>query len=288
MIHLTPVEEGRVALKIQEPGRPRQAMNEIALHRALNGRHGRLHPGIIRLIEAFVFRGCITMTFERHGCGLYKILRAGPMDWNWRKPPMPNPLSPPPPDRDFTSTARRIASDDLSLPVQEIVGRTPHWLLRSGSMAIAGGLSALLLLGFIIHYPDVIASRITLTGVNPPVAVVARNSGNLQSLRVKENDPVRLGALLGVIANSAESSRIFRLREDLEKLRPLLSDSTAGTPLSLGAETQLGSVQPAYAEFHYNYNEYQTRLTNDFTENTLSILRRQLEQKRTQITDIRQ
>jgi serine/threonine protein kinase len=80
MIPLTPVEEGRVALKIQDPSRPRQAMNEIALHRALNGRHGRLHPGIIRLIEAFVFRGCITMTFERHGCGLDKILRAGPME----------------------------------------------------------------------------------------------------------------------------------------------------------------------------------------------------------------
>src|SRR5262249_19759452 len=80
MIPMTQVEEGRVALKIQRPGRPRAAMNEIALHRALKRQHGPSPLGIIRMIEAFVVRGCMTMTFERHGCGLDTMLRSGPMD----------------------------------------------------------------------------------------------------------------------------------------------------------------------------------------------------------------
>lgn len=185
-------------------------------------------------------------------------------------------------------TPRASAASDLSLPARDIMSRTPSWILRSGSSILAGATVLLLLLAWMIHSPDVIEGHIMVTGLNPPVSLVARQSGLLEDLSVKEKQQVRRGDLLGVIQNPAASARVFWLREQVAKLEPFLTDPDLFVTLELGAETRLGAVQPAYSDFFTHYRNYQTLLADKHATQTFAVLQQQLERKKSQLASARQ
>ena len=170
-------------------------------------------------------------------------------------------------------------SADYSSSAQEVLGRTPPWLLRSGTNVVAVVVALLLLLSWLIHYPDSIRGKIIITGANPSVGVVARQSGQLERLCVKEGQRVNKGHLLGVIANPANTDRMLRLKEELGKLQPFLADSSTFVSLDLSNEAQLGGVQVAYSDFHARYRQYEALLHDDYADKTVALLQRQLDQK---------
>jgi multidrug resistance efflux pump len=186
------------------------------------------------------------------------------------------------------SDLERPASIDYSSGVQEVLGRTPPWLLRSGMNVVAIAVALLLFLSWIIHYPDTIGGKITITGANPSVAVVARQSGQLERLYVKEGEQVTKGRLLGVITNPANTEQMLRLKDELQKFQSFLADSVAFTSLSLSDEAQLGAVQVAYGEFHTRYRQYEALLHDDYADKMADLLQRQLDHKHMEATRIEQ
>ena len=71
----------------------------------------------------------------------------------------------------------------VSAEVSEFMHRPPHWLMRAGLTMLAGALILVFILAAVIHYPDTITSRMTITGSQPVVEIIA-------SLRVKEGEHV--------------------------------------------------------------------------------------------------
>src|SRR5207247_6115579 len=133
-----------------------------------------------------------------------------------------------------------------------------------------------LFLSWLIDYPDTVGGRITVTGATPALEVVARQSGQLERLCVKEGERVEKGHLLGVIKNPATTERVLHLKEELQKLRPFLADPSAFVPIRVAGETELGAVQIAYSDFHSRHQQYQTLLGDDYSEKTVASLRQQL------------
>ena len=80
--------------------------------------------------------------------------------------------------------------------VQEILGTPPSWIIRWGTTVILSGICLLLLVGWIVKYPDIIPAQVLITTEVPPISVVARTTGYLSKLVVKENDTVHVGDLL--------------------------------------------------------------------------------------------
>jgi multidrug resistance efflux pump len=200
-----------------------------------------------------------------------------------------------PPNHNTALTVVEIPRDlqapiraDYSSSVQEVLGRTPPWLLRSGTNVVAAVVAVLLLLSWLIHYPDSIRGKITITGANPAVAVVARQSGQLERLCVKEGERVNKGHLLGVIANPADTNRVLRLKDELHKLQPFFSDPSTFIALNLSDETQLGAVQIAYSDFYARYRQYDALLHDDYAERTAALLQRQLDQKHMEADQMQQ
>ena len=105
--------------------------------------------------------------------------------------------------------------EDFSYDVQEIMTRSPHWLLRWGITVLAIIIFVLIFLTWIIRYPDTIKGTMTVTGSTPAVDVVARQSGHLSQLRFKENDPVEKGQILAVIDSPADIERVYAVKERL-------------------------------------------------------------------------
>src|SRR5262245_16157339 len=160
---------------------------------------------------------------------------------------MPNELQPLAEHR--VARVPRPAEIDLGSDVREFMSRPPHWLLRSGTMVLAAALALLLILSIVIKYPDTIVARVTVTGTQPVMEVVARQSGHLETLRVKEGQRVKRGEILAVMQGAARPTTVLALEEKLRLLQSAIA--TEKTPLDISFEPgpELGQLQEQYADF---------------------------------------
>lgn len=179
--------------------------------------------------------------------------------------------------------------EDASHAVREILGRTPVWILRSGTTVVAAMVAMLLLMSWLIRYPDTVSGKITVTGATPSLEVVARQSGQLERLCVEEGEVVSKGHLLGVIKNPANTGRVLQLKSELEKLRAHLDQPAAFITLEVtGGGTDLGVIQNVYSDFHTRYQHYENLVRDEHVARTADLLRRQLEAKQAQLAQMEQ
>ncbi|GHV57607.1 hemolysin [Bacteroidia bacterium] len=140
---------------------------------------------------------------------------------------------------------------------QEVLGDTPPWMLRWGIILIALIVVVFLTGSALIKYPDVISSRIILTGSIPPAAVTARATGKLNQLFVRDNQTVHTGDYLAVIDNPARTEDVLKLKAFMEGFagRDAINCVSTLPPQDL----QLGTLQTTYSNFYitlFNYLEY--------------------------------
>ena len=136
---------------------------------------------------------------------------------------------------------------------QEVLGTVPPWILRWGILILAVFTVILLIGSAVFKYPDIISARVTLTGTQPPAAVVARSSGKLKELFVADNQEVKTGEYLAVIDNPART-------EDVLELKDYLANKPVKFSKLNRFELQLGSLQTLYSSFYttlFEYTEYQ-------------------------------
>lgn len=171
----------------------------------------------------------------------------------------------------------------LSAGAHEFLGRAPHWMVRSGATLFAGLLALLLVLASVIKYPDTIGGRIVITGMQPVGEVVARQSGRLAELRVKEGQPVAKGDILAIIDSSTQSDLIFRLAGKLGQLDQASLTGGAMPDTAFKPEDGLGKLQPPYAAFLNSYNQLRSLIVDDYAEKAGALLGRELDRKREQI-----
>ncbi|MCF8372249.1 MAG: HlyD family efflux transporter periplasmic adaptor subunit [Bacteroidales bacterium] len=146
-----------------------------------------------------------------------------------------------------------IRSDDF----QEIIGRTPSWMVRYGIIAITLSILVLLVGSYFFKYPDIIKSRIVITTENPPVSIIARADGKLQGLVVGDNEPVTPGQLLAFIETPANTRDIQRISQILS---PFVNDKTALldsiSTINLDSSFRLGDIQVSFLNFKSAINDY--------------------------------
>jgi HlyD family secretion protein len=154
---------------------------------------------------------------------------------------------------------------------QEVLGGVPAWIVRWG-ITVLGVIVVILLIGSaIFKYPDVISAQITITGLTPPASIVARSSGKIKELYVKDNQDVKAGDYLAVIDNPARTEDVRRLALILSK-REGKSDVSQGkgnttlpnTSLAFGeSRGEVGSLQSIYSQYYtalFQYSEYKRLL----------------------------
>ena len=94
--------------------------------------------------------------------------------------------------------------------VQEIMNFMPHWIVRSGITIVFITILMLLVVSWLIKYPDVIKARITIMSKVPPIEIVARSTGKW-TLYVEDHNSVTAGTVLAVIENPAKISDVFAI-----------------------------------------------------------------------------
>ena len=197
------------------------------------------------------------------------------------------PADDPQPSHAVTVIPPAAVPAPMSAEVREFMGRPPHWLLQSGTTMLAAVLTLLLILSVVIKYPDTITARLSVTGTQPVVEVVARQSGHIESLRIREKQHVAKGEVLAVIQSTARSAVALALIEKLNRLAPEITGEGAGFSVSFKPEEGLGKLQDSYADFLGAFNQLRSIIADDYAQKAGALLRQQLEGKQAQIVTLR-
>ena len=100
--------------------------------------------------------------------------------------------------------------------IQEILSRPPHALIRWGITVFFMVISFLFIGGCFFSYPDTVEAGITITTENPPAWIVARSTGKLKEVFLKDKQKVKAGELIGVVNNPADTREVLLLKKELK------------------------------------------------------------------------
>jgi multidrug efflux pump subunit AcrA (membrane-fusion protein) len=116
-------------------------------------------------------------------------------------------------------------------PVKEIISNPPRRIIRWGTTVIFSVFALIILLSWLIKYPDVIPAPVEITTINPPVTLVSKITGHINKLYVKNGENVSPGQLLAVMETAASIREIELLKTIIDTVQMpeiLLSESFPG------------------------------------------------------------
>jgi HlyD family secretion protein len=177
--------------------------------------------------------------------------------------------------------------------VQEILGRPPRWIICWGITVIFIVIAGLFVGSYFFKYPEVIAAPIIVTTENLPVNIIAKTTGRIDTLFVRENQTIQKQQLLGAIENPAHTGDLFTLNKALSQF--LCRDTTDILHTSWPANLQLGAIQNAYNQFVKACEDYRYFLQTHYHQKKIKVIEKQiavqntlLKQSRKQLSLIRE
>lgn len=135
--------------------------------------------------------------------------------------------------------------------VQDILTKVPHWMIRWGTVLIFVIILMLFFVSWFIKYPDVVNTEIVITTNIPPEKIVAKSSGRIEAILVKNKSIVSKNSTLAIIENTANYNDVFLLKSIIDNYN--INDPKTEFPFSKLKNTQLGEIESAYAVFQKDY-----------------------------------
>ena len=135
--------------------------------------------------------------------------------------------------------------------VQDILTRVPHWMIRWGTVLIFGIIMMLFFVSWFLKYPDVVSTQIVITTTIPPEKIVAKTTGRIEAILVRDKATVLENTTLAIIENNANYKDVFILKNCIAHFD---LNGTAKFPFHLLEKAQLGDVESAYAIFQKEYS----------------------------------
>jgi multidrug resistance efflux pump len=162
--------------------------------------------------------------------------------------------------------------------LQEVLSHNPPWALRWGNTLFLLILLGMMALAWIIKYPEIVTVSFRLTSDDAPKPVVAKSTGRLVKLWVKENQPVQQGQTLAYLESTASHQEVLRLEQALEKLAILVKMGRFEVISSFkaGDFQKLGEIQADYQTFMQSFTETATLFANGYLDKKKSFLNDEL------------
>ncbi len=150
--------------------------------------------------------------------------------------------------------------------VQEIIGYVPPWIVRWGITVFFAILVLIVLVSWMIHYPDLVKAPFRLTALDAPKAIYTRTDGKLVKLFVQDNTPVRKEAVLAYVESTADHDEVLALTKQLDTLLAWMHTGQVNQleNTQIQPHSHLGELQPAYQAFTQDYSELLSFLSNGF------------------------
>ena len=86
-------------------------------------------------------------------------------------------------------------------------------MIRWGTVLIFGIILMLFFVSWFLKYPDVVSTEIVITTTIPPEKIVAKTTGRIEAILVKDKATVIENTTLAIIENNANYKDVFVLKE---------------------------------------------------------------------------
>ena len=138
--------------------------------------------------------------------------------------------------------------------VQEILTAVPNWMIRWGNTFILVILLALILISWFIKYPDIITANAVVTTQTPPEKIVARKTGKISHLLIKDGELVKKNTPIAIIENTANYKDVYLLKSIIDTIQ--LNKNNFSFPIDKLPILFLGPIESDYAAFENAYSLY--------------------------------
>ena len=158
---------------------------------------------------------------------------------------------------------------------QEIVSHKSSFMEKWALLIFLSILLVLLLLTWLIKYPDIIEATATLTATNAPKEIVIRQEGRLVKLFIKNNEKVKKGDVFGWIEGTADHREVLALSQQIDSAIHLMNDEKPDNiPFIFNRHySNLGEVQQAYREFTTTLQVFSDYMFNGFYSKRKAMLK---------------
>lgn len=136
--------------------------------------------------------------------------------------------------------------DEHSEFIKEAMTQPPQWIFRYGISLFFVLICVILFLSNYIKYPDILTADITLTTLNPPVKLVAKNNGKLTYLLVRNNAVVKAHQTIAVIENTSNYIDVLYLYDNCNELINQLRLSDSIPKINIKDSLIVGELTPNY------------------------------------------
>ncbi|MGD0756082.1 MAG: HlyD family efflux transporter periplasmic adaptor subunit [Bacteroidales bacterium] len=157
-------------------------------------------------------------------------------------------------------------------PVREIMGKPPRRILRWGTSIMLSVFILFILFAWLIKYPDTIPASVEITTTNPPVTLVTKITGHINSFFVKEREKVNAGKLIAVMETTASLNEVELLKKTIDTINNPEFLSYRLLPLL----SELGELQSFYATFLKNLSDLNNYENNDFYGSKIASLNNEI------------
>ena len=159
---------------------------------------------------------------------------------------------------------------DRSEEVQAIIDRMPTYWVKWVALCVGVLMGIIVLLGFLIQYPDTVDGQISVTATSAPVRLVANSNGRI--ILLKENKAqLQTGEVIGYIESGANYRHILLLDSLLSAV-----GSRKNIRVPLPDTLLLGEISSAYNAFLVAFLQYQRLCSSDIYTTMRKNLRQQI------------
>ncbi|CAA7195689.1 HlyD family secretion protein [Chryseobacterium potabilaquae] len=130
--------------------------------------------------------------------------------------------------------------------VQDILTQPPHWMIRWGNSIILVILSMILLMSYVIKYPEFIPAPIIVTSQNPLEKIEARINSKIEKIFIKDHQEVKKNDLILVMQSTANYKDVLALKTIMDSIS---SDHLNLFPVATVSHFKLGELQSDYNAF---------------------------------------
>ncbi|WP_445710749.1 HlyD family secretion protein [Flavobacterium sp.] len=141
--------------------------------------------------------------------------------------------------------------------VRDVLSDPPKAIFKWGNTILLGFIILLGLLLWFIKYPDVIRAEVVVTTQNPPEKLIAKTTGRIKKIWIKNQDEVEKNTPIALIENSANYEAVFLLKSIVDTLK---YNDTFYFPFENYTFSQLGTIENAFTDFKNNYTTYRQYL----------------------------
>lgn len=141
--------------------------------------------------------------------------------------------------------------------VQAIIDRMPTYWVKWVALCVGVLMGVIVLLGFLIQYPDTVDGQISVTATTAPVRLVANSNGRINLLQTNKSQ-LQKGDVISYLESGANYKHILWVETTLSTLNDNIISK-----FSLPDTLILGEVSSAYNTFLLSYLQYERVLTSD-------------------------